>query len=149
MGLVVDTSALIDVERALPAEKQVREWANRLDAIANEPVVVPAIVLAEMWAGVALAETPRRQATRRARIEALAAHAPLAEFDAVAAMTWGLLFGELSKLGALIPANHLTVAAIARRLDYGVLVGAAGERHFRKVPNLRIEVLRLETETKR
>jgi predicted nucleic acid-binding protein len=143
LGLVVDTSALIDVERTLPAEQHEREWVEQLSVVAGEPVAVPAIVLAEMWAGVALAEGLTRKVTRRARIEALASRAPLAAFDVMAAETWGVLFGELSKLGAMIPANDLTVAAIAKRLDYGVLVGAAGERHFRKVPGLRVEVLKL------
>ncbi|MBY0492886.1 MAG: type II toxin-antitoxin system VapC family toxin [Cyanobacteria bacterium] len=141
MGLVVDTSALIDVERARFSGKHERDWIPQLSAVAGEPVVVPVIVLAEMWAGVALAEGGSRQAARRKRIEALTSHAPLAEFDAMAAETWGMLFGELSRLGTLIPANDLTVAAIAKRLDYGVLVGVAGERHFRKVPKLRVELL--------
>ena len=47
----------------------------------------------------------------------------------------------VTRLGALIPANDLTVAATARRLDYGVLVGAADERLFRKVPGLRVELV--------
>jgi predicted nucleic acid-binding protein len=141
VGLVVDTSALVDVERRLAPASQEGEWHQRLDAIAGEAVVLPVIVLAEMWAGVALADTPKRAAARRARIEAIAAHVPLAEFDAATAETWGRLFGDLSRLGTLIPANELTVAAIAKRLEYGVLVGAADERHFRKVPGLRVEVL--------
>lgn len=116
------------------------EWQRQLDAIAAESLVLPVIVLAEMWAGVAMADGARA-AARRARVEALAAHVPLAEFDAAAAETWGRLFGELSRLGTLIPANDLTVAAIAKRLDYGVLVGAADEQHFRKVPGLRVETL--------
>ena len=141
MGLVIDTSALVDVERAWPSTNKEDEWQRRLDALASETVVLPPIVLAEMWAGAALADTPARAAARRARIEALAAHVPLAEFDAGTAEVWGRMFAELSRLGALIPANDLTVAATARRLDYGVLIGAAGERHFRKVPGLRVEVL--------
>lgn len=141
MGLVIDTSALVDVERGWPATNQEQEWQRRLDALASEPVVLPPIVLAEMWAGAALADTPARAAARRARIEAIAAHVPLAEFDAGTAEVWGRMFGELSRLGALIPANDLTVAATARQLDYGVLVGAADERHFRKVPGLRVELV--------
>lgn len=138
---MIDTSALIDVERAWPSIHQEPEWQRRLAAMASEPVVLPPIVLAEMWAGEALADSPARAAARRARIEALAAHVPLAEFDAATARIWGQLFAELSRAGALIPANDLVVAATARRLDYGVLVGRADERHFRKVSGLRVEVL--------
>ena len=141
MGLVIDTSALVDVERRWAPTGDETEWRGRLKALSSESTVLPPIVLAEMWAGAALADTPARAAARRSRIEALAAHVPLAEFDSVAAEVWGRLFAELSRLGTLIPANDLTVAATARRLDYGVLVGVADERHFRKVPGLRVEVL--------
>jgi len=141
MGLVIDTSALVDVERAWPSTDQEGEWSRRLGALAAEPVVVPLIVLAEMWAGAALGDTPARVAARRARIEALVAHVPLAQFDAETAEVWGKMFAELTRLGRLIPSNDLTVAATAKRLDYGVLVGKADERHFRNVPGLRVEVL--------
>jgi predicted nucleic acid-binding protein len=142
VGLVIDTSALIDVERSTPA-KQETVWAKRLGELAEEAVVLPPIVLAEMWAGAALADTAARVASRRARVHALASHVSLAEFDSETARVWGDLFAELTRLGTMIPSNDLTVAATARRLQFGVLVGAAGERHFRKVPNLRVEVLRL------
>lgn len=145
MGLVIDTSALVDVERAWPATNRESEWTHRLDALASEPVVLPLIVLAEMWAGAALADTPARASARRARVQAIISHVPLAEFDAQAAEIWGNLFAELSRLGTLIPSNDLTVAATAKRLDYGVLVGSADERHFRKVPGLRVEILRADS----
>jgi len=141
VGLVIDTSALVEVERGLQINLE-QEWQRRLQSLAAEPVVVPPIVLAEMRAGAALADTPAREAARRARIEAMLAHVPLADFDAATAETWGGLFAELSRQGSLIPANDLTVAGAARRLGYGVLVGAADERHFRKVPGLRVEILR-------
>ena len=147
MGLVIDTSALVDVERSWPADRSEPGWNRLLEAVGAEPVVVPMIVVAEMWAGAALADSKGRADQRRRQIAALVSQLPLGEFDSETARVWGDLFGELSKLGTLIPTNDLTVAATARRLDFGVLVGAAGERHFRRVPNLRVEVLRLTTET--
>lgn len=146
MGLVIDTSALIDVERATP-ESQEQAWSRRLGGLASEPVVLPPIVLAEMWAGAALANSTVRAAARRARVEAIALHVRLAEFDAETARVRGDLFAQLNRAGTIIPSNDLTVAATARRLDFGVLVGASGERHFRRIPNLRVEVLQLTTET--
>ncbi len=41
----------------------------------------------------------------------------------------------------MIPANDLVVAATALHLDYGVCVGPADERRFRRVPGLRVEAL--------
>lgn len=143
MGLVIDTSAIVDVERAWPSDRSIRGWDRLLDAVGAEPVALPMIVVAEMWAGAALADSKIRADKRRQQISALVAQLPLAEFDSETARVWGDLFGELAKLGAMIPSNDLTVAATAQRLKYGVLVGTSGERHFRKVPNLRVEVLRL------
>ena len=48
MGLVIDTSALIEIERALAA-------GNAPVADADEPAVIPAVVWAEGMVGVTLA----------------------------------------------------------------------------------------------
>jgi predicted nucleic acid-binding protein len=143
MGLVIDTSALVDVERSGPESSKEDVWANLLQAVGPEPVALPAIVVAEMWVGVALADSKARSDARRLQIEAMVSNLPLADFDAATAELWGRLFAELRRLGTSIPSNDLTVAATAKRLDYGVLVGRADEHHFRKVPGLRVEVLKL------
>ncbi len=145
MGLVIDTSALVDVERADLNEMTTEGWQRLLQAVGSEPVALPMMVVAELWAGAALADTPQRAEIRRRRIESLLVTLPLANFDVQTAEVWGRLFAELSRQGTTIPSSDLAVAATARRLDFGVLVGSAGERHFSKVPNLRVEVLRLKT----
>ncbi len=144
MGLVIDTSALVDVERSAPSDAPERVWESLLQLLAAEPVVLPMIVVAELWAGAALADSPRRADARRRRIEAMLLSIPVADFDVVTAEAWGQLFAELSRLGTMIPSNDLTVAATARRHSCGVLVGTSGERHFRQVPGLRVEVLPLK-----
>ena len=52
MGLVVDTSALIALERLDGSLER------HLGDLASEPAVVPAIVCAELQIGVRLADTP-------------------------------------------------------------------------------------------
>ncbi len=42
-----------------------------------------------------------------------------------------------------MPSNDLAVAATAKRLDFGVLVGPSDERHFKSVEGLRVEILGL------
>jgi len=54
MGLVIDTSALVAVERSS------NTWDEVLSPAAEEPVVLPAIVYAELLVGVRLADTPMR-----------------------------------------------------------------------------------------
>ena len=135
MGLVIDTSALIALERSGS------DWETRLEAIAAEPVAVPTIVYAELLVGVALAGSGKRAANRRARIESLIRTTGLVAFGQGMAEQWAEIFATLSQSGSLIPSNDLAVAATARHLGFGVLVGPTDDSHFRRVPGLRVEVL--------
>lgn len=134
MGLVIDTSALVAAERTESGAEAVPE------TFAEEPLAIPAIVYAELLAGVELADTPARAAERRAKIDALLRRVPLVPFGAGAAERWGDLFAGLHRAGALIPANDLAVAATAVDLGFGVLVGPGGEEHFGRIPELRVEM---------
>jgi tRNA(fMet)-specific endonuclease VapC len=102
---------------------------------------VPAIAYAELLVGVRLADDPGRVVSRRTKIGALVSRVPVVEFGAGAAAHWADLFALLSRSGRLIPANDLAVAATARFLEFGVLVGPRDEAHLRAVPGLRVEVL--------
>ena len=135
MGLVIDTSALVALERAGS------RWEQLASAGADEPLAMPAVVYAEILVGVLLADSAERAARRRARLDALADLVPIVEFDRQVATVWADLFATLSRAGTMIPANDLAVAATALHLDYGVCVGPADERHFRSVPGLRVETL--------
>lgn len=135
MGLVLDTSALIALERS---------GASLEHALGHErssPAVLPAIVYAELMVGVQLADSELRAAHRRARIDAIAARCPVVELDRAIAERWAILFADLSRAGTMIPANDLAVAATALHLDYGVLIGPDGEAHFRRVKGLRCRIL--------
>jgi predicted nucleic acid-binding protein len=132
MGLVIDTSALVALERANTV------WS---DGLPNEPAALAAIVYAELLVGVKMAESPQRAAARRAKIDALLTTTPVVDFGVGAAERWADLYVQLSRRGQLIPANDLVVAATALELDYGVLVGPTDETHFRRVPKLRVVVL--------
>jgi predicted nucleic acid-binding protein len=142
MGLVIDTSALVAVERlAARRATPVEALEPLLASIGDEEVAIPVIVYAELLVGVELGDGERRATTRRRRIEALLVHATLVEFDAAIAPVWARLFATLSRTGRAVPANDLAVAATAVHLGYGVLVGPSDERHFRQVEGLRVEIL--------
>jgi predicted nucleic acid-binding protein len=136
VGLVIDTSAVIALERAGGS------WERLIAVAGDEPAALPAIVYAELLVGAALADTAVRAAARRAKVEALAELLGIADFDGAAAQRWADRFAQLSRAGALIPANDLAVVATADRLGFGVLVGPADETHFRTVPGLRVVALR-------
>jgi predicted nucleic acid-binding protein len=138
LGLVVDTSALVALERAGSA------WEKAVPAgAARQEVVLPSIVYAELMPGVYLADTPERGAERRAKIDALTERVPIIALEREIADRWALLFARLSRSGELIPSNDLVVAATALQLGFGVVVGPADEHHFRRVSEL--EVLLLST----
>lgn len=134
MGLILDTSALVALERGG------RPLTAALARLEDEPAL-PAIVLAELLAGVRLATSRRRAAQRRGKIDALVAPTPVVDFDAEIAERWAELFVILERTGTCIPANDLAVAASALHLGFGVLVGPADEQHFRRVPGLRVVAL--------
>jgi predicted nucleic acid-binding protein len=67
---------------------------------------------------------------RRAKIDALAMRIPIVDFVAGIAEEWAKLFAALSRRGQLIPSNDLAVAATARYLEFGVLVGPDGRGAF-------------------
>jgi predicted nucleic acid-binding protein len=142
MGLVIDTSALVAIERLVARGGTPSDaLAPLIASVGGEDVAIPVIVYAELLVGVELADSERRATMRRRRIEALMAHATLVEFDAAIAPVWARLFSTSSRSGRAIPANDLAVAATAVHLDYGVLIGPDDERHFRQVEGLRVEIL--------
>ena len=66
---------------------------------------------------------------------------PIVDFNPPIAEEWARLFTELRRAGQLIPPNDLAVAATAVHLGFTVLVGPDDERHFRRVPGLRVRTL--------
>lgn len=132
MGLVVDTSALVAVERGGGSLQQPGS---------DETVALPAIVLSELLVGVRMADSATRAAARQRKVEALLDRVAVVPFDRYVAERWADLFAHLRKNGTVIPSNDLCVAATALHLDFGVLVGPRDEEHFRRIPELRVEVL--------
>jgi predicted nucleic acid-binding protein len=134
MGLILDTSAVVAWERA-------EEGGRRLALDQNEELAMPAIVWAEALTGVRLARTATQAAQRRARLETLRNLMGIEPFTPAIAEHYADIFAELSAKGRLIPQNDIGVAATARCLKFGVLVGPKDESHFREVPALEVRVL--------
>jgi len=133
MGLILDTSALITWERS------VHESLADL-SLEDERIYLPAIVWAEALVGVRMAPNAHRAATRLARLEAIRRVLGIEPFTDVVAEHYADIFFTLSQAGQLIPQNDIQVAATARSLNAGVLVGPHDEAHFSRINGLRIEV---------
>lgn len=134
MGLILDTSAIIAWERALASGREV--------ALGDEEeLVMPAIVWAEALAGVRLADSPLRATKRLGVLERIRRVIGVEPFTAETSEHYADIFAELSLEGVMIPQNDISVAATARLLGYGVLVGPKDEAHFRRVAGLEVKVL--------
>ncbi|HKJ90136.1 MAG TPA: type II toxin-antitoxin system VapC family toxin [Oceanipulchritudo sp.] len=134
MGLILDTSALIALERS-------RERADACTLEPDEIYALPAVVWAEALIGVRMAVNSSLAARRLARLEAIRRITGIEDFTDVVAEHYADIFSELSRKGTLIPQNDIAVAATARRLQFGVLVGPQDEAHFRHVSGLEVRLL--------
>jgi predicted nucleic acid-binding protein len=134
MGLMLDTSALVALERSMGTEVP-------LPMQPDETYALPAIVWAEALIGVRLAADASRGARRLARLEAIRKVTGIEDFTPMVAEHYADIFSELSRQGRLIPQNDMAVAATARALGFGVLVGPDDEAHFRQVPDLKVCVV--------
>ena len=133
MGVVIDAS-VVALQRA----------AQDLEAVlAAEPVVIPAMVYAELLVGVRLAQRSDRAESRRAWIDALVTRTGIVDFSRGMAERWADVFVSLRRAGTMIPANDLQVAATALDLDYAVLLAPEADTHFERVPGLRVTRLDL------
>ena len=141
MGLVLDTSGLVELERLLLGQPT-------SDLPWEEELILPAIVWAEALAGVRLADTPVRAAQRRARLESVRAHVPIEPFSAEIAEHYADIFAELMQSRQMIPQNDIAVAATARAARFGVLTGPHDEKHFKRVHGLAVRVLRAKTRSR-
>lgn len=134
MGLVLDTSALVELERSLHREEPPA-------SLADEAVIIPAIVWAEALIGARLAGSAQRAARRRAHLEAIRLRAEIEAFTPQIAEHYADIYAELAQRGSLIPQNDIAVAATCRSLGCGVLVGPNDEEHFRRVRALEVHVI--------
>jgi predicted nucleic acid-binding protein len=134
VGLILDTSALVALERSAGTPVP-------LALAPRETYGMPAIVWAEALVGVRMAADAARAARRLARLEAIRRLTGIEDFSPLVAEHYADIFSELSKQGRMIPQNDIAVAATARALDFGVLVGPGDEAHFRCVPQLEVVVL--------
>jgi predicted nucleic acid-binding protein len=135
MGLILDTSALIALERSAGTPRP-------LALEATEVYALPAIVWAEALIGVRMAADASRAARRMARLEAIRRVTGIEDFTPLVAEHYADIFAELSQSGNLIPQNDIAVAATARALGFGILVGPGDEAHFRRVRDVPLHVLR-------
>jgi tRNA(fMet)-specific endonuclease VapC len=130
LGLILDTSALIEVERGRIA----------IDALLSAPgadaFAVAAITLSELWQGAHRTSRPEHRIRRAAFAGAVASRLPVLPFGAEEARCHAELWADLAARGAMIGLHDLLIAATA--LTGGHAVVTLDARDFSRVPGLRV-----------
>jgi predicted nucleic acid-binding protein len=134
VGLILDSSVLIAAERkGQNARQALSEIAMRA---AGEDVAVSVVTLIELAHGVARANTPQRNATRRQFLNELMTVLPVHPVTVSVALRAGQIDGENTAKGVRVALSDLLIGVTA--LELGYRVATANVRHFQLVPGLGI-----------
>jgi tRNA(fMet)-specific endonuclease VapC len=134
MGVILDTSVLIEAERRKLEIDTFTE--NREEEIFGLSV----ITVAELLHGVHRADSTRRRLKRSAYVEKVIELFPIYVFDISIGRIYAELWSDLSKKGIQIGAHDLIIGSTA--LTLGFSVATVNIRHFERIEGLKIEMLR-------
>ena len=134
MGLILDTSVLVQAERSVAL---VREVAAELAAKYSDPVLaISVITVAEFTHGIYRAPSPARALKRRNFLDQITSQLMVHDLTVEIASLTGRIEGEQAAKGIAIAFQDLVIGATALHLDYSVLT--SNTRHFSLIPNLTI-----------
>ena len=136
MGVILDTSVLIEAERR---EFEIDKFTeNRGDEIFGLSVMTAA----ELFHGVHRADSTKRRLKRSAYVEKVIELFPVYAFDISTARIYSELWSDLSSKGIQIGAHDLIIGATA--LSLGFSVATFNIRHFERIEGLKVEILTLD-----
>jgi len=133
MGVILDTSVLIEAERQ---EFNIDKLTEDRD---EEIFGLSVISVSELLHGVHRADSTKRRLKRSAYVEKIIELFPIFGFDISAARVHAELWSDLSKRGIRIGAHDLIIGSTA--LSLGFSVATFNMRHFEHVEGLKLEVL--------
>ena len=133
MGVILDTSVLIDAER--------RE--SKIDTLTEhreeEILGLSVISVSELLHGVHRADSTRRRLKRSAYVEKVIELFTIYAFEVSMARIYAELWTDLSKKGLQIGAHDLIIGSTA--LALGFSVATSNKRHFERIEGLKIDIL--------
>ncbi len=129
MPFLLDTDTVSSVLKRTPHVGVLRRLAQEPQA----DVFTSAITVGELVYGAALRAIPDLDR----RIEMLLATLPVVSFDEAAAYQYGTTRAELKGAGRRLDDPDLRIASIA--LAHDLVLVSGNQRHFRRVPGLRLE----------
>lgn len=131
MGLLIDTSVLIGLERSgQDAVVALSQWAA-------EDWYLSCITASELLHGVHRAKDVTTRVRRSAFVEQWLQTTPILDVDLGIARTHAQVWAHMASQGHGIGQHDLWLAATCLTLDLGVLT--RNKREFERVPGLRVE----------
>lgn len=128
MGLLIDTSVLIDFERAGDG------LGEALATLGEEDLSLSAISASELLHGVHRADSEQRRARRQSFVEGVFSLLPILAFDLDVARVHARISADLRRQGAIIGSHDVIIAATA--LCHQLTVVTGNEREFRRIEEL-------------
>jgi tRNA(fMet)-specific endonuclease VapC len=130
VGLLIDSSVFVDLERAGSAPSEA------VERLGDEPVCLAAITASELLHGVHRAESAVRRGRRETFVEAILSWVPVLPFDLEAARAHSRVWADLRRRGELIGAHDMLIAATAIARQLRLLT--SNLRHFDRIEGLQI-----------
>ncbi len=131
MGLVVDTSVFIHIERSQERPESL------LESVGDEPVFIAAITASELLHGVHRAKSAVRRGRRSRFVESILDLVPVLAFDLEIARAHSRIWADLASRGEMIGAHDLLIAATALTHEHAVVTG--NTREFGRVEGLELK----------
>jgi tRNA(fMet)-specific endonuclease VapC len=133
MGIILDTSVLIEAERReFEIDKFIK---NREEEIFGLSI----ITVSELLHGVHRADSAIRRLKRSAYVEKVIELFPIYVFEISIARIYAELWSDLAKKGIQIGAHDLIIGSTA--LSLGFSVATYNTRHFERIDGLKIDIL--------
>ena len=137
MGLILDSSVVIDAERQDETVERLIERIIR--SMGDQDAALSAVGLTEIVHGVYRASTPTVRARRELFLNELMSVLTIYPYTTETAMLAGKLDAEQQGKGVVIPFADLLIGATALVLGYSVLT--IDIRHFERIPGLSVAKL--------
>src|SRR2546426_11275202 len=118
LGLVLDSSVLIAVERRKQTPAQIIE--DVVKKVGAVPIVLCSLTVAEIGHGIYRANTPEIRERRRAFLDELKATVPIHSVTEATAEIVARIGGEQATKGINLPLGDLIIGACALELGYAV-----------------------------
>jgi predicted nucleic acid-binding protein len=133
VGLILDTSVLVDAERR---RLNVARLLDQLSQYEAENISICAVTVMELAQGIAGAKTEEVKQLRERFLRNLRASVPVIALSDALALRAGRLNGSLRQSGITIGIADAMIAASA--LDSGSAVATFNVRHFKAVLGLEV-----------